>query len=40
MFVAVLGLAVRTADPLTLYLTYTDHIFGTGRGRSGSSGCR
>jgi amino acid transporter len=30
MFVAVLGLLVSSADPLTLYLTYTDHIFGHG----------
>ncbi len=30
MFVAVLGLALTSADPLTLYLTYTDHIFGPG----------
>src|SRR5262249_8708614 len=28
VFVAVLGLALTTADPLTLYLSYTDHIFG------------
>ena len=30
MFVAVLGVALTTADPLTLYLTYTNHIFGPG----------
>jgi len=30
MFVAVLGLAVSSADPLTLYLSYTNHIFGKG----------
>src|SRR5260221_6010326 len=30
MFVAVLGLALTSADPLTLYLQYTDHIFGHG----------
>ena len=30
MFVAVLGLLLTSADPLTLYLTYTDHIFGPG----------
>jgi amino acid transporter len=30
MFVAVLGLLVTSADPLTLYLTYTDRIFGAG----------
>jgi amino acid transporter len=30
MFVAVLGLLLTTSDPLTLYLTYTDHIFGAG----------
>ena len=30
MFVAVLGLALTSADPLTLYLTYTNHIFGPG----------
>jgi amino acid transporter len=28
VFVAVLGLALTSADPLTLYLSYTDHIFG------------
>jgi amino acid transporter len=30
MFVAVLGLALNTFDPLTLYLQYTSHIFGKG----------
>ena len=30
MFVAVLGVLLTSADPLTLYLTYTDHIFGPG----------
>ena len=30
MFVAVLGVVLTTADPLTLYLTYTNHIFGPG----------
>jgi amino acid transporter len=30
MFVAVLGLALTSSDPLTLYLSYTDHIFGHG----------
>ena len=30
MFVAVLGLLVTSADPLTLYLSYTDKIFGPG----------
>jgi amino acid transporter len=30
LFVAVLGVALTTADPLTLYLTYTNHIFGPG----------
>ena len=30
MFVAVLGLALTSADPLTLYLGYTRHIFGVG----------
>jgi amino acid transporter len=30
MFVAVLGLALTSADPLTLYLKYTDTIFGAG----------
>ena len=30
MFVAVLGLSLASADPLTLYLSYTDHIFGHG----------
>src|SRR5262249_6112460 len=30
MFVAVLGLALTTADPLTLYVTYTEKIFGQG----------
>jgi amino acid transporter len=30
MFVAVLGVALASADPLTLYLTYTNHIFGPG----------
>jgi amino acid transporter len=30
MFVAVLGLALKTFDPLTLYLQYTNHIFGAG----------
>src|SRR5215469_13474941 len=30
MFVAVLGLALSSIDPLTLYLSYTDHIFGHG----------
>ncbi len=30
MFVAVLGILLTSADPLTLYLTYTDHIFGPG----------
>ncbi len=30
MFVAVLGLALTSADPLTLYLAYTDKIFGAG----------
>src|SRR5216683_97593 len=30
MFVAVLGLALTSADPLTLYLSYTNHIFGPG----------
>src|SRR6266571_556148 len=30
LFVAVLGVALSTADPLTLYLTYTNHIFGPG----------
>ena len=30
MFVAVLGLVLTSIDPLTLYLTYTDHIFGAG----------
>ncbi len=30
MFVAVLGVALTTADPLTLYLKYTNHIFGAG----------
>jgi amino acid transporter len=28
MFVAVLGLSLTSADPLTLYLSYTDKIFG------------
>src|SRR5499427_7888603 len=30
MFVAVLGLSLSTIDPLTLYVSYTDHIFGPG----------
>src|SRR5947199_62536 len=30
VFVAVLGLALSTADPLTLYVTYTEKIFGAG----------
>ncbi|MDA8318718.1 MAG: APC family permease [Actinomycetota bacterium] len=30
MFIAVLGLAVTSSDPLTLYLSYTDRIFGHG----------
>jgi len=30
LFVAVLGLALTSADPLTLYLSYTNHIFGPG----------
>ncbi len=30
MFVAVLGLSLASADPLTLYLTYTNKIFGPG----------
>jgi amino acid transporter len=30
MFVAVLGLLLTSADPLTLYVTYTNHIFGPG----------
>src|SRR5499427_5311595 len=30
MFVAVLGLALSTADPLTMYVTYTEKIFGQG----------
>ncbi len=30
MFVAVLGLALTSADPLTMYLSYTNHIFGKG----------
>jgi amino acid transporter len=30
MFVAVLGLLLTSSDPLTLYLTYTTHIFGPG----------
>jgi amino acid transporter len=30
MFVAVLGLALSSSDPLTLYLSYTGHIFGNG----------
>jgi amino acid transporter len=30
MFVAVLGVLLTSSDPLTLYLTYTDHIFGHG----------
>jgi amino acid transporter len=30
MFVAVLGLLLTSADPLTLYLSYTNHIFGAG----------
>jgi amino acid transporter len=30
MFIAVLGLALTTADPLTLYVTYTEKIFGHG----------
>jgi amino acid transporter len=30
MFVAVLGLALKTFDPLTLYLQYTNKIFGPG----------
>jgi amino acid transporter len=30
MFVAVLGLSLTSIDPLTLYLTYTNHIFGPG----------
>jgi amino acid transporter len=30
LFIAVLGVALTTADPLTLYLTYTTHIFGPG----------
>jgi amino acid transporter len=30
MFVAVLGVLLTSADPLTLYLTYTNHIFGAG----------
>src|SRR6266571_4881312 len=28
LFVAVLGVLLTSADPLTLYLTYTNHIFG------------
>src|SRR6266571_3587145 len=30
LFVAVLGVLLTSADPLTLYLTYTNHIFGAG----------
>jgi len=30
MFVAVLGLSLASADPLTLYVTYTERIFGAG----------
>ena len=30
MFVAVLGLALSSADPLTMYLQYTEKIFGAG----------
>src|SRR5215469_11475176 len=29
MFVAVLGLSLATFDPLTLYVSFTDHIFGS-----------
>src|SRR5260370_367632 len=30
LFAAVLGVLLTSSDPLTLYLTYTDHIFGAG----------
>src|SRR5262249_22954095 len=30
MFVAVLGLSLSTFDPLTLYVSFTEHIFGAG----------
>ena len=30
MFVAVLGLSLTTIDPLTMYLSYTEKIFGSG----------
>ena len=38
MFVAVLGVLVTSSDPLTLYLTYTDHIWFAGKNRHGVPG--